>query len=380
MSRRERISMRLRKNLKKILAWRLSGIRWLNGVPCLLVCSVVWGAPLLPDERNNVEVYRKCHPAVVNVATVTLKQDFFFNVYPERGVGSGVIVRKEGYIVTNDHVLGRAQKISVILNDKSEYSARIVGRDPDTDLAVLKINLKGRKLASLRFSKAPLQVGQKVLAIGNPFGLGGSLSVGVVSSLEREIKAQTGRTIKNVIQTDAAINPGNSGGPLLNSGGEIIGINSQIFSTSGGSVGVGFAVSGEVTKKIVDQLIQFGQVLRPWLGIEGIGFSASLLRNFNIPSKNGVMLTQVYRGSPAAGARLKVADKEYIWGLRVIPVGGDIIYKIDRKLVATLNDVRDYVLDKRAGQSVTLYYIRNGKRMQSRVKLQFPPGVRRGSN
>ncbi|MCB0403453.1 MAG: trypsin-like peptidase domain-containing protein [Bdellovibrionales bacterium] len=334
---------------------------------------------LLTDEQNNVDVYKNCNPAVVNITTVTLKQDFFFQVYPERGVGSGVVVSPDGYVATNDHVLGQAQKIAVVLHDKSEYPAKVVGRDPDTDLALIKIEAKGKKFKSLDFAAGPLQVGQKVLAIGNPFGLGGSLSVGIVSSLEREIKAQTGRTIKNVIQTDAAINPGNSGGPLLNSSGEIIGINSQIFSTSGGSVGVGFAISGDTAKKIVRQLMQFGQVLRPWLGVEGVGFSAALLNNFQIPSRYGVMVTEVYRGSPAAGADIQPATREFIWGMRVIPVGGDLIYQIDNRPVQTLADIRDYVLDKKAGETIAIHFIRNKRKMKATVKLQYPPGVTAGS-
>lgn len=336
-------------------------------------------ARLLPDEQNSVDVYKTSAAAVVNITTVTLKQDFFFQVIPERGVGSGVVISADGYVVTNDHVLGQAQKIAVVLQDKTEFPARIVGRDPDTDLAVIKIDARGKVFKPLSFSSVPLQVGQKVLAIGNPFGLGGSLSVGVVSSLEREIKAQTGRTIKNVIQTDAAINPGNSGGPLINSSGEIIGINSQIFSTSGGSVGVGFAISGDTAHKIVQQLIRFGQVLRPWLGVEGVGFSSALLSNFKIPSRHGVMVTEVYRGSPAAGADLEPATKEFIWGMRVIPVGGDLIYQLDKVKVSTLADIRDYILEKKAGEKVVIHFIRNNKKRSTSVTLTYPPGVRAGS-
>ncbi len=336
-------------------------------------------AALSADEQNNVDIYKKSSAAVVNITTVSLREDFFFQAYPEKGVGSGAIIRKDGYVVTNDHVLGRAQKVSVTLHDKSEYPAKIVGRDPDTDIAVLKIDALGKSLTPLSFSQTALAVGQKVLAIGNPFGLGGSLSVGIISSLGRDIKAQTGHTIKDVIQTDAAINPGNSGGPLLNSDGEMIGVNAQIFSPSGGGHGVGFAISGPTVKKIVDQLVQFGQVLRPWLGVEGVGFSAPLLQQFGVPLEHGMMVTGIYKNSPAARTGLKVADREYHAGFRVIPVGGDIIYQIDDRKVSSMEDLRDYIFDKKSGTAVTLHYVRNGKKLQATTKLAFPPQVRAGS-
>lgn len=364
-----------------ILSWPRRPTSWSKALVIALFPLSSWGkATLLPDEKNNVEVYSRCSSAVVNITTVTLKQDFFFQVVPERGVGSGAIFRPDGFIVTNDHVLGSAQKISVTLFDKSEHAARIVGRDPDTDLAVLKIDPKNRKLPTLTFADPDdVAVGQKVLAIGNPFGLGGSLTTGIVSSLGRDIQAETGRTIKDVIQTDAAINPGNSGGPLFNSAGELLGINAQIFSTSGGSVGVGFAISVKTVSRVVEQLIQFGQVQRPWLGFAGVAFPPELLQAVRVPVEHGVMVTNVYRNGPASRAGLRAADKEFVLGMRIIPVGGDVIFQIDNRKVITLADLQDYIFEKKKGERVTLHFMRNGKPQTTTVTLSYPESNRRQS-
>lgn len=337
----------------------------------LLTLNRVWG--LSPDEKNNIEIYQRCSPAVVNIATVKLTQNFFFEVYPQKGVGSGAIIRSDGYIVTNDHVVGGTNKIEVTLNDKSTYSAELIGTDPDSDLAIIRIRAEGRKLSALDFSTSPLSVGQKVLAIGNPFGLGGSLSVGIVSSLGRDIRATNNRTIKDIIQTDAAINPGNSGGPLLDSAGQLIGINAQIFTTSGGSEGIGFAIPVKTVKKISDELIAYGQVRRPWLGIDGLAFPEGLLSSLNIPVSNGVMVTTVFRNSPAARAALKPADKELALGFRVIPFGGDIIFKIDDKPISTVAEILDAIGDKKAGESVTVHFVRGKSKRSVQVKLTLPP-------
>ena len=334
-----------------------------------LVGSLVFGR--LVDEQNNVDVYQRCNPAVVNITAVTLTRDFFFEVVPQKGVGSGAIIRADGYIVTNDHVVGNAQNVEVTLSDKSQFPARVVGTDPDSDLAVLKIDPKGKKLTALEFATAEnLAVGQKVLAIGNPFGLGGSLTVGVISSLGRDIRTQTDRLIKDIIQTDAAINPGNSGGPLMDSSGKLIGINAQIVSRSGGSEGIGFAINVKTVRMIADQLIQFGRVLRPDLGIEGVGLSPSLFNALGIPTPRGVMVTEVYARSAAKSAGLKPANRELVYGFRRIPMGGDVIYQIDDSPISTMRDIFDYLSEKKVDDTVTVHFVRGKGKQTIQVKLK----------
>lgn len=336
---------------------------------------------LQPDEQVNVSTYQKCNPAVVNITAVTLRRDFFFDIVPQKGQGSGVIYKPEGIVVTNDHVVGNAQKVEVTLSDKKSYPARVIGTDPDTDLAVLKIESK-EKLPSLDWgASGDLKVGQKVLAIGNPFGLGGSLSVGVISSLGRDIRGTNDRLIKDVIQTDAAINPGNSGGPLLDSSGKLIGLNTQIVSASGGSDGIGFAISVDTVKRVVDQLIQFGRVLRPDLGLEGIGFPPALFQSLQIPLENGVMITDMDPRGLAARAGLKPADRELIYGFRRIPVGGDVIHQIDSTKVSTLRDILDALVDKKVGDEITIHYLRGQQKKTAKIKLTTNlPASRKGKS
>jgi S1-C subfamily serine protease len=324
----------------------------------------------LPEEQNNVEIYQRCSSAVVNITTVTLTQDFFFDIVPQKGLGSGAIIRADGYIVTNDHVVGNSQQVEVTLGDKSQFKAKVVGSDPDSDLAVIKINPGGKKLSSIDYADwNSVAVGQKVLAIGNPFGLGGSLSVGIVSSLGRDIRSPTDRIIKDVIQTDAAINPGNSGGPLLDSSGKLIGINAQIFSRSGGSEGIGFAIPGKTVKKIVDELITHGKVIRPDLGMRGIGFNEDILNSLNIALEYGVMITRLDPRGPLGRAGLRPANQQLVYGFHRIPIGGDIIHQIDSQKVGSMRDILDYLSDKKIGDSVVIHYVRKGVKKNVTVKL-----------
>ena len=347
----------------------------------------LWGthatARLLPDEQNNVDIYRKCSPSVVNITSITLSQNFFFDVIPQTGQGSGAIIRAEGYILTNNHVVGNAQKVEVTLNDKSTFPAHVVGNDPDSDIAILRIMAKNKALTPLEFGEPDsLSVGQKVLAIGNPFGLGGSLSVGVISSLGRDIRTPSDRLVKDVIQTDAAINPGNSGGPLLDSSGKLIGINTQIVSRSGGNEGIGFAISIKTVKKIIDQLIRYGRVLRPELGIiEGVGMPATFLAQLDIkiPTEQGVMITEMVEGSPADNVGLHPATQELVWGFRRIPANGDVIFQLDDTRVTTMRDILDYINDKKTGDSVTVHFARGKVKKTVSVKLSLPTELKRRS-
>jgi len=350
--------------------WQLKSTRFSKWAISLALISLP-ALGRLADEQNNVEIYQKCNPAVVNITAVTLTRDFFFDIVPQKGVGSGAVISPEGYIVTNDHVVGNAQNVEVTLSDKTQFPAKVVGTDPDSDLAVLKIDPKGKKLTALEFAASDiLAVGQKVLAIGNPFGLGGSLTVGVISSLGRDIRTQTDRLIKDIIQTDAAINPGNSGGPLMDSSGRLIGINAQIVSRSGGSEGIGFAINVKTVRMITDQLIKLGRVLRPELGIDGVGLSPTLFNSLGIPTPRGVMLTEVYAQSSAKSAGLKPANRELVYGFRRIPIGGDVVYQIDETPISSMRDIFDYLAEKKVNDSVLVYFVRGKSKQSVRVKLK----------
>jgi putative serine protease PepD len=207
-------------------------------------------------ELNNIDIYKKTAPGVVNIASVVVKHDFFYRPIPQEGTGSGAVIDKRGYIVTNSHVIQNAQAIEVTFYDGSKWPAKLIGTDPDNDLAVIKVAILDRELTVIAMGTSKdLEVGQKVLAIGNPFGLSQTLTTGTISSIGRNIRTDTGTIIKNVVQTDAAINPGNSGGPLLNSRGEMIGINAAILSPTGANVGIGFGIPVDKVKSVIPRLI-----------------------------------------------------------------------------------------------------------------------------
>ncbi len=219
------------------------------------------------DEENNISIYRRVGQGVVNITSVVVERDFFFNPIPREGAGSGSIIDSEGHILTNHHVIQDSTKLEVTLSDGSKWPARFVGSDPENDLAVIQIDAPREKLTVIPMGDSTgLHVGQKVLAIGNPFGLGQTLTTGIISSLERSIRTPNGTLMEDLIQTDAAINPGNSGGPLLDSNGKIIAVNSAIISPTGASVGIGFAVPVNTAKRILPELISKGHVTYPWIG------------------------------------------------------------------------------------------------------------------
>jgi putative serine protease PepD len=327
------------------------------------------------DERNNIEVYKTVSPGVVFITSTTVSRDFFD--YGERsGTGSGSVIDQEGHILTNFHVIEGAQRLSVNVGGDKNYPAREVGRDPDTDLAVIQVEGAPRELLHVvPFADSDrLTVGQKVLAIGNPFGLDRTLTTGVISGLQRPIQARNGRQIEGAIQTDASINPGNSGGPLLDSQGRMIGINSQILSPAGGSVGVGFAVPVNIAKRVVPQLIKNGVVLRPKLGI-GTFNVREVRGQAELPVQEGVGVIQVAPGGAAAAAGLRglqqSADGEVILG--------DIIVAIDGEKVADRNDLFR-ILDKhQINDTVQVEIVRNGRRSTVPVRL-IPQPPTRGSN
>src|SRR5687767_4110578 len=328
-----------------------------------------------PDEQNNIEVYRKLSPGVVNVHSTSYARDFFGYVEPRQGSGSGSVIDQQGHILTNHHVIEGATKVAVSFGGQKNYAATVVGRDPDTDLAVIKlVEMPREGLTVIPLGDSDrLEVGQKVLAIGNPFGLDRTLTTGVISGLQRPIRARNDRPIEGAIQTDASINPGNSGGPLLDSHGRMIGINSQILSPSGASAGVGFAVPVNIAKRIVPQLIRSGQVVRPKLGI-GTRNVELLKDQLELPVAEGVIILQVAPGEAAANAGLR--------GLTQTENGevalGDIITSLDGEKVGNADDLFR-ILDKhQVGDTVQVGIVRNGRRMTVPVQLTQGPDVRRG--
>ena len=330
--------------------------------------------PISDDEMNNIEVYQKTNAGVVNITSKSMVYTFFYEI-PQSGSGSGVIVDNAGHIITNHHVVKDADQLLVTLSDKSTHTARLVGDDPNNDLAVLQIDVPKDKLSPIPLGTSKgLQVGQKVLAIGNPYRLDRTLTTGIISSLGRSIPTDNGRVIEGVIQTDAAINPGNSGGPLLNSSGEIIGINSAIVSSAnGGNVGIGFAIPVDTVRRIKDDLINLGYVRRPYLGIDVILLSDNpgIATLYGIEPK-GLLIAKVVPGSPAAAAGIIAARPGIVRGYQ-IPAGGDVITALDSTEVNTSAELGTAVDRHKSGDKVTLTIIRANQKIKVPITLQEAP-------
>jgi S1-C subfamily serine protease len=311
------------------------------------------------DEKNNIAVYEKVADGVVNVTSIAIQMDFFFNAFPTQGSGSGSIMDTKGHILTNHHVVANAQKLEVTLADGSKWPAKLIGSDPDNDLAVIKIDAPREKLKVIPMGDSKtLRIGQKVLAIGNPFGLERTLTTGIISSLGRTIRSEVGTEIADIIQTDAAINPGNSGGPLLNSEGEIIGINSAIISPSGGSVGIGFAIPVNTAKRVVPELIAKGYVTYPWIGATIQPLFPEIAKFLKIKVERGAMIAEVAKGGPADKAGLKGGNQRVQVGNMIVIVGGDIVVKVDQHDVKTHDELIRYIREKKPGDTILLKVFR----------------------
>lgn len=341
--------------------------------------------PSMPEEPANAleaqveAVYGQAGSTVVNVTSVTYAYDFFFNPVPQEGAGSGFVYDGQGHIVTNYHVIEDAEELSVTLADGQTYPAEVVGGDPTNDLAVIRIDAENLpEPVSLGDSDA-LRVGQFVVAIGNPFGLERTLTVGVISSLGRVIRGPDNRFIGEVIQTDAAINPGNSGGPLLDLRGRVIGVNSQIVSPSQANAGVGFAVPSNTVRRVVPELIARGRYPHPWLGIEPISLTAERARAFRQAGMegvvdSGVLVLQVVPGGPAEEAGIRGGSRLVQIGRYRIPLDGDIITAINGEPVADYQDLTVYLETRtQVGDTVDVRVIRDGEERTIEVTLEERP-------
>jgi S1-C subfamily serine protease len=330
--------------------------------------------PLSNDEEVNIRVYNSVSPGVVNITKRVLTYDFFLTPVPQEETGSGCVLDKDGTILTNYHVIESANTLEVSLPDRSKYHAKVVGYDEQNDLAVIRlINAPKERLHPITFGESSsLKVGQKVLVVGNPLGLQNTLTTGIISSLGRRIRTESDNIVDNVIQTDAAINPGNSGGPLLNTAGELIGVNTSIFTIGGGNIGIGFAIPVNTIRQVVNDLIRDGRVRHPWFGVLGYELNDNLAADLNLPVDSGILVARVYRGSSADKADIRGATEMAILYNQRYLIGGDIITAIGGKPVSSLDDLR--LLDsKRPGEVVEITIFRGRSKMNKSVTLVEAP-------
>ncbi|RMH04763.1 MAG: PDZ domain-containing protein [Nitrospirae bacterium] len=321
--------------------------------------------PLSAEEQATIKVFKRVAQSVVFIENTAIQRDpWSLNLFEvPQGNGSGFVWNTSGHIITNFHVIYDADQIRVVLADQNSYPAQVVGVAPDYDLAVLHVDAPKDKLVPVPIGRSKdLQVGQKVLAIGNPFGLDHTLTTGIVSAVGRTIESMTGRTIRGVIQTDAAINPGNSGGPLLDSFGRLIGVNTQIISPSGVFAGIGFAVPVDIVNRVVPQLIQYGRIMRPSLGVRFIPQQISASWGIE-----GLVIAQLMPDGPAAQAGLRGTLQSLGGGIRL----GDIIKQVDGHPIRTVDDILDVLDQHRAGDQVVVEYERDGQRYHTTVTLQM---------
>lgn len=333
------------------------------------------GVKYTADEMQNINVYEQCNEAVVNINTQVMGVNWFLEPVVEAGgSGSGSIIDSRGYVVTNVHVISGATKIYISLSDGTQYEGTVVGSDKESDIAVLKFNPPaGTVLKTIPFGDSQaLKVGQKVIAIGNPFGLERTMTTGIVSGLGRPIQNSNSTIIRDMIQTDTAINPGNSGGPLLDTAGRMVGINTMIYSSSGNNAGVGFAVPASTAKRVVKDLLQYGSVQRGIIQADLIQLNNAIANYARLDINSGVLVSQTVSNGNADSAGIKGGTQAVRYGARnprTIYLGGDIIIAIDGEKVATLADYFSLLESKRPGETVTVTVHRNKKDVKINVKL-----------
>ncbi len=319
------------------------------------------------EEQNNISVYKRNIPSVVNVTSRAVTFDFFYGLVPQEGQGSGFVIDKEGHILTNYHVIADARQVEVTMHNRKKYKATVVGTDPPHDLAVIQIKAPDLVPAILGDSRN-LQVGQKVYAIGNPFGLAGTMTRGIVSSI-RPVREPNGAMIDEAIQTDAAINPGNSGGPLMNWHGEVIGINTMILSNVGQNAGIGFAIPINTAKAVLNDLMTLGRVRRPALGVRTIEISPDLADEMGLPVDYGLLIVQVTPGGSADQAGLRAGTERAYLGNTPIMLGGDLIVAIDGQKVENEQDLAQMMDNHRAGDTVKITVYRGKRKLDVNVAL-----------
>jgi S1-C subfamily serine protease len=398
------------KRLKRftLLGWGAAGLLTLLALACALsptltptatsipptptpVVWVVTATPAPPEQQPTlnpqqlidieeqlvVSAYQQVSPAVVHITSRAYVYSFFYEVIPQEGSGSGFVYDLQGHVLTNYHVIEGAEELEVTLAGGAIVPAWVIGADPYNDLAVLKIDVPPEMLHPVELgTSTDLRVGERTIAIGNPFGLDRTLTTGVISSLGRVIERADDRPLAEVIQTDAAINPGNSGGPLLNSRGQVIGVNTAIQSPSGGSVGIGFAVPVDTVKRVVPELIARGRYPHPWIGFEGQAYrvTPALADALDLAVERGLLIARIYRDSPAHRAGLQGADRRVQVGRSVILVGGDIVTAIDGLALESADELTIYLeTKKRPGDEVTLTYWRDGKELSATLTLAERP-------
>jgi S1-C subfamily serine protease len=352
--------------------WKLGRI-----LPQLSSAGRLWEAPVSAaqaysaDEQNNIDIYKAAREATVHITSRVYRQDWFFQLYPEEGTGSGFLVNADGTILTNNHVVRGASRLTVKLSDTKSYAARVLGTDSSNDLALIRIEA-GRKLPTLRLGdSSALVVGQKVLAIGNPFGLEGTLTTGIVSSLNRSLQTQESSKLEGMIQTDAAINPGNSGGPLLDSHGNVIGINTAIYGQ--GNIGLGFAMPINRAKEMLDEFQARGHVSRPTLGITTVWISGDLAQALELPTKGGLLIQHVERSSPAEEAGLRGPRQMVVVGNYQLGVGGDLIVEVEGQPVEGNDSLVRVMNRKHGGDPLTLTVYRGGHKEKVQIHLGEAP-------
>lgn len=330
---------------------------------------------LTSDELKTIELYEKASPAVVYITSYKTEYvSYFFDVYPQtsEGQGSGVIIdSKNGYIVTNYHVVGNADRLTVTLNqEEADWEAVIVGVDPENDLAVIKIKDPPATLTAIKMGASEnLRIGQSVYAIGNPFGFDHTLTSGIISALNRNIKSSNGVLMEGTIQTDASINPGNSGGPLLDSSGNLIGINTMIVSPSSGSVGIGFAIPVDKVKDVVPQLVEFGYVKRGWIDATFLPVNRRLSRALNLGTDTGLMVMQVAQNGEAYKGGLRGGNQKAMYGNRVVMIGGEVITAINDVKITDYNSLVNVLKNSKVGEIVKVTYMYRRRNYETNVKL-----------
>jgi S1-C subfamily serine protease len=344
----------------------------------IIIIATATGVPtpaieeLDSSEKSVVNVYQRVAPSVVHITSQAVTLDFFFGAVPSEGTGSGFILDKLGHIVTNYHVVSDAESVEVTLSNDTKAPAKIIGVDPTNDLAVIRIDSLPDPLIPVTLgTSANLMVGQRAIAIGNPFGLDRTLTTGVISSLGRPLQTETDAVIYNVIQTDAAINPGNSGGPLLNSKGELIGVNTAIRS---GAEGIGFAIPVDTIKRVIPELISHGRYRHPWLGALGYTIGQDLSKSLHLPVEKGILVARIYRNSPADKAGIHGGSDTVIIGNNRLVTGGDILVAVNSQALNSMDNLYQYLEEKtRVGDAITLHLLRDNKPLVLNTTLEEQP-------